>query len=51
MKAMGIDTVITIRGGYRKFITFEFSHFMNPQSAYMQDGYLYDRYKDYFNIL
>lgn len=51
MKAIGIDTVITIRGGYRKFITFEFSHFMSPQSAYMQAGYLYDRYKDYFNIL
>ena len=38
------------RCGYDKAITFEFSHFMSPQSAYMQAGHLYDRYKDYFNI-
>ena len=38
------------RCGYDKAITFEFSHFMSPQSAYIQAGHLYDRYKDYFNI-
>jgi hypothetical protein len=38
------------RVGYHKAITFEFSHFMSPQSAYLQAGYLYNQYKDYFNI-
>lgn len=38
------------RAGYDKAITFEFSHFMSPQSAYLQAGHLYDRYCDYFNI-
>lgn len=38
------------RCGYDKAITFEFSHFMSPQSAYLQAGHLYDRYKEYFNI-
>ena len=38
------------RAGYDKAITFEFSHFMSPQSAYLQAGHLYDRYKDYFDI-
>mgnify|MGYP002512415984 CR=1 FL=1 len=33
-----------------KCITFEFSHFMSPQSAYLQAGHLYNRYKDYFEI-
>ena len=32
------------RAGYDKAITFEFSHFMSPQSAYLQAGHLYDRY-------
>ena len=36
--------------GYDKAITFEFSHFMSPQSAYLQAGHLYDRYKEYFEI-
>ena len=35
---------------YDKAITFEFSHFMSPQSAYLQAGHLYDRYKEYFNL-
>jgi len=39
------------RANYRKAITFEFSHFMSPQSAYLQAGHLYDCYRDYFNIL
>lgn len=34
------------RAGYDKAITFEFSHFMSPQSAYLQAGHLYNRYKD-----
>ncbi|NDV69705.1 DUF4434 domain-containing protein [Dysgonomonas sp. 25] len=38
------------RAGYDKAITFEFSHFMSPQSAYIQAGHLYDRYREYFNI-
>ena len=38
------------RAGYTKAITFEFSHFMSPQSAYQQAGHLYDRYKEYFDI-
>ena len=38
------------RNNYDKAITFEFSHFMSPQSAYLQAGHLYDRYKEYFDI-
>lgn len=38
------------RAGYDKGITFEFSHFMSPQSSYLQAGHLYNRYKEYFNI-
>lgn len=38
------------RCGYDKAITFEFSHFMSPQSAYSQAGNLYNRYKEYFNL-
>ena len=38
------------RANFDKAITFEFSHFMSPQSAYLQAGHLYRRYKDYFNI-
>ena len=38
------------RAGYDKAITFEFSHFMSPQSAYLQAGHLYDRYREYFDI-
>lgn len=29
-------------------ITFEFSHFMSPNSTYLQAGYLYERYKEHF---
>ncbi|MBD5366839.1 MAG: DUF4434 domain-containing protein [Bacteroides sp.] len=39
------------RAGYDKAITFEFSHFMSPQSAYQQAGHLYDRYKEYFGMV
>ncbi len=38
------------RCGYDKAITFEFSHFMSPQSAYIQAHHLYDRYKEYFGL-
>ena len=38
------------RAGYDKAITFEFSHFMSPQSAYLQAGHLYDRYCEYFDL-
>lgn len=38
------------RAGYDRAITFEFSHFMSPQSAYPQAGHLFDRYCDYFDI-
>jgi len=33
--------------GIERAITFEFSHFMSPQSAYPQAGHLYDRYREY----
>lgn len=38
------------RAGYDKGITFEFSHFMSPQSSYLQAGHLYNRYKEYFEL-
>lgn len=37
------------RAGYDKAITFEFSHFMSPQSAYTQAHHLYNRYIEYKN--
>ena len=33
--------------GISEAITFEFSHFMSPQSAYPQAGHLYRRYQEY----
>ena len=36
------------RAGYDKAITFEFSHFMSPQSCYASAHNLYDRYREYF---
>lgn len=39
------------RAGYDKAITFEFSHFMSPQSAYLQAGHLFNRYKEYLQTL
>ncbi len=35
------------RAGYDKAITFEFSHFMSPQSSYIQAHHLYNRYIEY----
>jgi hypothetical protein len=39
------------KAGYDKAITFEFSHFMSPQSAYLQAGHLYNRYREYIDNL
>jgi hypothetical protein len=36
--------------GVEKAITFEFSHFMSPNSAYQQAGKLYERYREYFGV-
>ncbi len=38
------------RQGYTKALTFEFAHFLSPQSAYLQAGHLNDRYCEYFGI-
>lgn len=35
------------KAGIEDAITFEFSHFMSPQSAYLQAGHLYNRYMEY----
>jgi len=35
------------KAGYDKAITFEFSHFMSPQSSYLQARNLYRRYQEY----
>ncbi len=35
------------KANYDKAITFEFSHFMSPQSCYPQARNLYNRYRDY----
>jgi len=36
--------------GITKAITFEFSHFMSPNSCYPQAGHLFDRYCEYFGL-
>ena len=38
------------KAGYEKAITFEFSHFMSPNSMYLSAGHLYNRYKEYINL-
>lgn len=40
---------IAKKAGIDKAITFEFSHFMSPQSSYLQAGHLYNRYLEYLN--
>ena len=35
--------------GIEDAITFEFSYFMSPQSAYLHAGHLYNRYMEYLN--
>ena len=42
---------LAAQAGYQNAITFEFSHFMSPQSAYLQAGHLYDRYMEYLKTL
>ena len=39
------------KSDYHKAITFEFSHFMSPQSSYIQAHHLYNRYLEYINTL
>lgn len=39
------------KAGVEKAITFEFSHFMSPHSAYIQAHHLYNRYREYAEIL
>lgn len=38
---------LAAEAGIENAITFEFSHFMSPQSAYIQAGHLYNRYREY----
>ena len=38
------------RAGLAKAITFEFSHFMSPNSMYPSAANLYDRYREYFGL-
>lgn len=39
------------RAGMEDVITFEFSHFMSPQSIYSSAGNLYNRYREHFNLV
>ena len=36
--------------GAEKAITFEFSHFLSPNSCYPQAGHLYRRYREHFEL-
>lgn len=38
---------LAAQAGIENAITFEFSHFMSPQSMYISAGHLYNRYKEY----
>lgn len=38
------------RVGIEKGITFEFSHFMSPNSSYLQAGHLHNRYREHFGL-
>ena len=38
---------IASKAAIKEAITFEFSHFMSPQSSYIQANHLYNRYMDY----
>ena len=44
MKAIGIDTVIVIRCGYRKFITYPSEYLMKKHGCYMPSVDLIDMY-------
>jgi hypothetical protein len=41
---------IARKAGMEDAITFEFSHFMSPNSTYLQAGYLYERYREHFKL-
>lgn len=38
------------QAGVKDAITFEFSHFMSPNSSYQSAHHLYDRYCEYFGL-
>ena len=38
------------KAGVEKAITFEFSHFLSPNSAYLQARHLYRRYCEHFGL-
>ncbi|NDV69696.1 DUF4434 domain-containing protein [Dysgonomonas sp. 25] len=38
------------KAGMEDAITFEFSHFMSPNSTYLQAGHLYERYREHFGL-
>ena len=38
------------KAGMENAITFEFSHFMSPNSTYLQARHLYERYREHFRI-
>ena len=38
------------RAGMENIITFEYSHFMSPNSSYSQAGHLYKRYREHFKV-
>ncbi len=38
------------QAGVEKAITFEFSHFISPNSAYLQARHLYNRYREHFGL-
>lgn len=46
-----LKMALAAEAGYENAITFEFSHFMSPQSAYLQAGHLYNRYMEYIKEL
>jgi len=48
---MLLKLVAAQKAGIEKVITFEFSHFMSPQSAYVQAHHLYNRYMEAYESL
>lgn len=46
-----LKLAMAAKAGIDNAITFEFSHFMSPQSAYLQAGHLYNRYLEYLDDL
>jgi hypothetical protein len=58
MGAIGIDTVVLIRSGYRRWLTYPSDvlisksncYLMSPNSCYLQAGHLYNRYREHFGL-